>query len=690
MTAFRFKAFISYSHQNSDDASWLMKKLEAYRVPAHLNGGKQKYANVPTNLGKMFRDREELAASVSLNAKLLDAIKQSEFLIVICSPDSAKSDRVGEEIRQFIKHRDSRKILCYIVEGEPHFGAVASSVEQDCVSPTLRKLYIQSGQIPVAADARDMGDGPRRALQKIIAGLLDVSLDELVRRDGKRHQKRLVFVAAVSVTFAVLTTGLLVRANLAESAAQQASLEAQLQNARSEDLVNFMIEDLVDIKLRQLGRQDVIDAVVSKVATYYSQQEDSKLNPLRLARKAQAYLKLGRLYLGRNMYEPADELFEYAHRTTTALVNGYPGSEEANFAHLVSLYWIGHINIYRGRYGAAERAWRERIIYAEGLLQGDQHADGVWSALGDIHVHLGWSLMELGRVEEAYVEFQKGMQLRQANVDRFPEDITWQNSLAGGYYHLQWAESYLGMNELALENAIISNETYKRLSSADPTDQWARGNYARSLRWRAEAEIVNQHYDAATQNLSESIEAHRDLLDFEPNETTFQYQACVSAVMLAEVLIASGKHTEARSANEVICPDAEEVLALDHAVVHNRFYGYRRELVRIRLAMLEGRDDDAAALYGAVSSRFEQEKPEVRNSLLGKRITLSLAIDAVELNNRLKNIPNAQQILSAVVARMGSDSEKRHSPTARLLAKAKQLTMQSLDQEDSTILTDDF
>ncbi len=690
LSEFRYKAFISYSHQNSQIAARLLKKLEGYRVPAHLNASRRRFEKAPNTLGRMFRDREELSASVSLDSKLLDAIKQSEFLIVVCSPDAAGSRRVNEEITQFIKHRDSRNVLCYIVEGEPEFGPITGQLTQDCVSPVLRKQYIQSGQIPVAADAREIGDGPSRALQKIIAGLLEVGLDELVQRDARRHQNRLVMVAAISVGFALLTTGLLVRANLAEGAAQQATLDAQLQNERAEDLIHFMVEDLVGIKLVQLGRLDVIDAVIVKVATHYSQQDDDKLGPLGLARTAQAYQKLGQLYLNGNMHESADELFEYANRTTAALTERFPDSEEAVFAHVRGLYWVGLSNIFRGRYTAAENIWRERVDYGEVLLREPEHSPKVWAGLGDIYVHLGWSLMELGRVEEAYVEFKKGLDLRQANADRYPEDISWLNSLAGGFYHMQWAELYLGMNEQALKNALISNKTYKKLTLADPLDQRARGNYARSLRWLAEAEIANAQFGEAATHLRESIIVHKKLLDFEPNELTFRYQACVSSVMLVEVLIADGKPEEAKKANNSVCGDSTAVLALDHPVAHNRFYGYRRELTRIKLEMLDGHNERAAQKLTIATSRFERESTEIKNSLLGRRIALSLAIDAVELGSQMANLPNAKRGLWGIVAKISSGFGTLHSPTARLLSRAKQLSTETSGEIETDSLSINF
>lgn len=670
MTDFRFKAFICYSHKNSKVASRLMRQLETYRFPSHLNRGGKKKPKAPKNLGKIFRDREELSASDCLDSKLLDAIKNSEFLIVICSPNSAKSLRVNEEITQFIKHRDSRNILCYIVEGEPQFGTATSSGERGCVAPALRKLYLQSGQIPVAADARDGGDGRAKALLKIVAGILNVGLDELVQRDAKRHQNRLLLLTAASFLFAVLTSGLLFRANLAEKAAQQATLDAQLQNERAEELIHFMLEDLAGIKLQQLGRLDVIDAVVEEIAAHYSRQNDTKLGPFGLARKAQAYLRLGRVYWGRNMHGPANELFDYALKTTTVLTQRYPGSREATFAHVRSLYWAGISKIYTGKYTAAEAAWRKRVGYGEILLQSQDHSKIVWSDLGDIYVHLGWALMEIGNFEEAYVEFKKGLKLRQENVDRYSDDIGWLNSLAGGYYHVQWAELYLGKNTLAIESAIRSNETYKILTVDDPTDLRARGNYARSLRWRAEAELATLDYEMAVSHLQESFKIHKELLDFEANNTTFQYQACVSSVLLVEALLANGMMDAAGEAFKSVCTNISDTLALDHPVVHNRLYGYRYHLSGINMTIQVGSTVAALEEYEVVSSKFFSENNEVQMSPQGRFISLSLAMYAFELS-RDQPLPRARKQLLEAIEEINANPIKLHSATASLLLKAK-------------------
>ena len=60
-TDFKYRAFISYSHKDEKWASWLHRALETYRVPKYLVGQDTAFGKVPDKLGKVFRDREELA-----------------------------------------------------------------------------------------------------------------------------------------------------------------------------------------------------------------------------------------------------------------------------------------------------------------------------------------------------------------------------------------------------------------------------------------------------------------------------------------------------------------------------------------------------------------------------------------------------------------------------------------------------
>ena len=80
---YQYDAFISYRHVPRDRkwAQWLIEALEGYRVPQALQD-----RGVPRRLGRIFRDIDEAPASSDLNDAIKQALVESRFLIVVCSP----------------------------------------------------------------------------------------------------------------------------------------------------------------------------------------------------------------------------------------------------------------------------------------------------------------------------------------------------------------------------------------------------------------------------------------------------------------------------------------------------------------------------------------------------------------------------------------------------------------------------
>ncbi|MEM1381184.1 MAG: toll/interleukin-1 receptor domain-containing protein [Pseudomonadota bacterium] len=189
MSAFRYKAFISYAHRDASAVAWLHRRLEGYRAPRPKGSDA-----APERLRPVFRDREELPASGNLGNLLTAALEESEYLIVVCSPASAQSHWVGEEIRHFRRTRGADKILAFIVDGEPHSGG-----EDECFPAALLEPGEDGAPVePIAADGRPEKDGKRLAFLKLAAGLLNRDLDALVQRDAARRNRRLAMVASAS------------------------------------------------------------------------------------------------------------------------------------------------------------------------------------------------------------------------------------------------------------------------------------------------------------------------------------------------------------------------------------------------------------------------------------------------------------------------------------------------------------
>ena len=116
----RYKAFISYSHEDNKWAAWLHRSLESYRLPKHLVGEVTDHGPIPKRMAPVFRDRAELSTATDLGEVLNKALEESACLLVICSPGAARSRWVNEEILAFKRLGREDRIFCLIVGGEPN------------------------------------------------------------------------------------------------------------------------------------------------------------------------------------------------------------------------------------------------------------------------------------------------------------------------------------------------------------------------------------------------------------------------------------------------------------------------------------------------------------------------------------------------------------------------------------------
>jgi hypothetical protein len=203
---FKYWAFISYSHADTRWGDWLHKNLERYRVPRSLVGKPSRDGKVPRRLFPIFRDREELPVSADLGANLKNSLERSRYLVVICSPAAAQSRWVSEEVRYYKRHYGEDRLLCLIVSGEPN----ATRPDSECFPSAVRYRVLPSGELteertePIAADARPLGDGVRRARFKLLAGLLGVNFDELWLRERRRRIRKAVQYAGIILCLIVM------------------------------------------------------------------------------------------------------------------------------------------------------------------------------------------------------------------------------------------------------------------------------------------------------------------------------------------------------------------------------------------------------------------------------------------------------------------------------------------------------
>ena len=241
-SAFKYKAFISYSHRDESWGRWLHRSIEGYRVPKGVIGRETIYGPVPKRLFPVFRDREELPTASDLSEMIRDGLVNSSHLIVICSPNSAKSKWVNEEIKTFKKLGKQNRIVCLIVDGEPYGNEKPELGLEECFPPAVKFVADENGDLtdtaaePIAADARPGKDGKANSLMKILSGLLGVGFDEIKQRDLARKNRRAAIMGASSLALAAVMTLLSIWAVANRNEAVAAKNEAEERLYRSQVL----------------------------------------------------------------------------------------------------------------------------------------------------------------------------------------------------------------------------------------------------------------------------------------------------------------------------------------------------------------------------------------------------------------------------------------------------------------------
>ena len=228
----KYWAFISYSSKDKKWGKWLHKRLENYSIP---NEYQTLQLDDGTKLGQhirpVFRDRDELASSSELGSVIEEALTQSRFLIVLCSPNSAASKWVNKEIEDFRAIHGDDNVLALILDGEPN----ASSNENlnsdlECFPPALRAPLE-----PLAGDLRPEADGKERGFLKILAGIADIGFDDLYRRHERAQRKRRLIIGTLASGVIAALVGLSIFAFTQKSIAEAQTAIAEKQTQKAND-----------------------------------------------------------------------------------------------------------------------------------------------------------------------------------------------------------------------------------------------------------------------------------------------------------------------------------------------------------------------------------------------------------------------------------------------------------------------
>ena len=209
---YKYNAFISYRHKDLDKfvAENLHRLIETYKMPKPVV---EKYNITDNDIRRVFRDEDELPLASNLEDPIMEALEESKFLIVICSPRLKESLWCKKEIENFIKMHGRKNILCVLIEGEPKdsFPEILQYYEEEVTTKGGKKETKRIPCEPLAMDVR--GNDKKEVYKKlktelirIIAPMYNLDYDDIKRRHEERENKRklniLRIIAIVSILFA--------------------------------------------------------------------------------------------------------------------------------------------------------------------------------------------------------------------------------------------------------------------------------------------------------------------------------------------------------------------------------------------------------------------------------------------------------------------------------------------------------
>ena len=483
MSEYRYKAFISYSHADEAWARWLHRSIEAYRVPRKLVGSKTAVGEVPARIKPIFRDRDELSSAADLGSTVKQALSDSENLIVVCSPAGAASLWVREEIREFVRLGRKDRIFCVITDGEASASGSVATLFPDAIA--------EAGmQEPLAADVRKWADGKQLAKLKLIAGLLDLPLDQLRRRELQKRRKTMALILAASI--AVLA--IVVIAITARMAAEQRRDSGEL-------LVGYKLNELRTM-LKQAGDPEKLerlqdwstDELTALIVGAGPETENLVTTAQRLRDEGIEQWDAGDMTTSLETFKTSWALLAEIYRQDR-------NNQAAFFELGQAEYWIGQVHLDRGELGFAEAAFLSYAEITRRLIQ-KQPENAEWV------LEMAYALTNLGAVEKA----------REAtNPER----------------NLQYMQSALEYNQIALV--------------LDPENEYYRSELGQSHANLADAQRNVCDLDGALQSRSQGLALETQLFQDNNENPERQEDLALALTGYARVQLLLGNNDEARA-----------------------------------------------------------------------------------------------------------------------------------------------
>ncbi|MDQ3178837.1 MAG: TIR domain-containing protein, partial [Actinomycetota bacterium] len=218
-----FDAFISYSHA-----------ADGKLAPA-VQDGLQRLARRPFQRRalRVFRDQTGLSTNPHLWGGIQSALDESDWFVLLASPDAARSQWVAREVARWLERKPTDHLLVVVTDGELAFDddGLLDAERTTCLpAPLLAALSDEPRWLDLRwardEDLLDLRNGRfRAAVADLAAPMHGVAKDDLEGEDVRQQRRARRLAATGIVAVALLAIASTVAAVVAVDRGRQAAAE---------------------------------------------------------------------------------------------------------------------------------------------------------------------------------------------------------------------------------------------------------------------------------------------------------------------------------------------------------------------------------------------------------------------------------------------------------------------------------
>jgi tetratricopeptide (TPR) repeat protein len=546
---FRYRALLSYAHADMAAGRRLHRDLETFRIDADLAGRETPRGPVPKSLRPIFRDREDFSGGHTLTDATIAA------LIVLCSRIAATRPAVNEEVRLFRWRHPDRPVIPVFIDG----------TWPDNAPPALRYEIAPDGTItdrPVTIlgpDLRDTGDSRRIGLAKIVAGMIGVGTDEIVKRAERARRRAAMVRTTVAASLVGLTVaggylawrttmqGVVIASNeriIADKEARERDIRAivareQAKRPGGAASAPGQEQDLAAAVRSLLEQADAGDEAAARIADLLRAGKTEEAIDVQVAaaeareRRADADRKRAA-----KDYREAAAL---ARNATPARARDlYIRAATLDPEHVEGMYQAGWFQQEAGALTAAETAYRQTLATAK---SGTDDRWIYWARLG-----LGDIQGARGDLGVALATYREAGALADRLAKANPNDAGWQRDLSVSNERVGDIALAQGDLAAALPHYRSSLDRMIPIRDRDPSNADLQRFTSVTLQKIGEVLVAQGKLAAALTAFRDSLAIAQKLGASDPGNAGWQRDLSVSYEKIGDVLVAQGKLPDALTA----------------------------------------------------------------------------------------------------------------------------------------------